>query len=149
MTATIHVLVRKPTHDDSADMRDESDWITTFFDGTDKETGERFGIVERRRLVSSVPCIGCTIHRTNPDNAVSKTYEVWANGEYEGFETVGCYCDLQATAGCTPWRDTGMGTLDTSRVCQRCKGRGYHDSKAVRGATIDCRDCVDGLIPVS
>src|SRR5688572_3676906 len=112
-----------------------------FYDGTDQESGEWFGFIERRRLVASVPCVGCTIHRENPEYAISKTYEVWADGEYEGFETVGCPCDQQATAGCTPWRETGMGTLAKDRVCKRCNGRGVHDSKAIPGAIIDCRDC--------
>lgn len=115
-------------------------WTTTFYDFTDPDTGRRSGVVERRRVIATAPCIGCRLRQTNPDDAVTVTEEIWANGEREDDE-VGCFCDRQEEGGVVPWRDNPLGMLDRSRVCRRCYGSGTIPSKTVKGRTYQCPAC--------
>ena len=119
-------------------MSDAPEWHTTFYDGHDPGTGEPWGIVERRRLIAAVPCIGCRLRDTDPDKAISETWEVWENGERVEDDVAGCYCDRQATAGCTPWRDTSYGSLSG---CTRCNGRAVLGR--TQGKDVPCPRCRD------
>ena len=127
-------------------------WVTTFFDFRDPETGHRSGVIQQSRVIAMAPCIGCRIHLTNPEDAVTLTYEVWAGGEREE-DRVGCLCDEQEEAGFTAWRKTPIGSLaHRDRVCSRCGGYGGRDSKTNPLRRIGCSACggtgwKDGIDP--
>lgn len=115
-------------------------WQVIFFDGR-TETGQHVGVIEKRRVIAEAPCIGCTMHRTHPEDAVTRTYEVWANGQRE-FDQTGCHCDAMSEAGFTPWRLTPHGTLSHRElVCSCCQGNGSHQSKAKPMRSYPCSKC--------
>lgn len=124
-------------------------WETMFIDYSDPETGEHRGEIVNSRVIARVPCIGCTLRRTDPDKAVIETSEVWVNGERVEDES-GCWCDQQAVAGFTPWRSCPFGSLlaTPENTCPRCKGGGVRYSKrmpwheaARSGARWQCFAC--------
>lgn len=115
-------------------------WQRIFYDGTDA-AGRRQGWIEDRRLIAAVPCIGCRLRERDPEKAMSRTYEVWVNGERQEDEREGCWCDLIAETGGTPWRLGPPGSLSAAERCRVCGGRGMRDSRRAPGRTFPCSAC--------